>query len=270
MKREKIALFDLDNTISHLRDGWEESLGILGRYLLGDTPWLNEFKAYVSTADGLPSIKHIQKLCEIYKRSTAGSELDPKSTFNVYYASRVATVERRINEFKDTSTSYRLQKFGVPGVEKVLERLKRLGFRIAIVTTSSLLEASRTLEFLGLQSLIYKTYAGLRDKVNFASSPLGDYIILSVKDKRDIVMVGDTPSDIGLAKVLGIKSIGIAHRATVAESTKRANQLYEAGADIVLINYLEFMQAFNTLRGVRTYARPLVTAFRKPLSSLVR
>jgi len=94
---------------------------------------------------------------------------------------------------------------------EVLGRLKSYGIKLAVVTTDDPFVTKKCLQTLGIDTLIDRVYT---DDDNFPAKPnpycIFDFLKREGLSKSEVVMVGDTLTDIDFAKNGGIKVIGVA------------------------------------------------------------
>lgn len=91
-----------------------------------------------------------------------------------------------------------------------LSRLKELGVKLAVVTTDNLLITEKCLKSLGVYELFDKIYT---DDGKTPVKPNPDAALEFCKefnlDKENVVMVGDTMTDVKFARSAGIKVFGL-------------------------------------------------------------
>ena len=93
----------------------------------------------------------------------------------------------------------------------LLEKLKKQGIRLAVVTTDTAESTQKCLSALGIHDLFDKIYT---DDGNAPNKPdpyaAFDFCRTFGLDKENVIMVGDTMTDIKFARNAGIKVISIA------------------------------------------------------------
>lgn len=94
---------------------------------------------------------------------------------------------------------------------EVLSKLKSYGIKLAVVTTDDPFVTKKCLQTLGIDTLIDRVYT---DDDSFPAKPnpycIFDFLKREGLSKSEVVMVGDTLTDIAFAKNGGIKVIGVA------------------------------------------------------------
>ena len=100
-----------------------------------------------------------------------------------------------------------------PNLRKVLETLKKQGKRIALVTTDNTEISVMCLEKLGILDLFDKLYTD-DGKLPVKPHPSNafDFCAYTGLTKEQVVMVGDTMTDVRFARNAGIQAIGVARR----------------------------------------------------------
>ena len=92
----------------------------------------------------------------------------------------------------------------------VLSRLKKLGLKLAVVTTDDELFTKRCLQTLGIDKLFDYIYT---DNNTYPAKPdaycINDFCEREHLLKSEVVMVGDTLTDIQFARNGGIKVVGV-------------------------------------------------------------
>ncbi|MBE5873722.1 MAG: HAD family hydrolase [Lachnospiraceae bacterium] len=93
----------------------------------------------------------------------------------------------------------------------VLSKLKQLGIKLAVVTTDDAVVTKRCLETLGIDTLFDVVYT---DDGKYPAKPdaycIHDFCKKTGLSKSEVVMVGDTLTDVCFARNGGIKIIGVA------------------------------------------------------------
>ena len=98
-------------------------------------------------------------------------------------------------------------------LKNVLERLKKGGKKLAVVTTDNEIITRTCLKKLGIEQLFDKIYT---DNGTFPPKPnpfcANDFCESFGLDKDQVVMVGDTMTDVKFAKNAGIKIVSLAQK----------------------------------------------------------
>lgn len=130
-----------------------------------------------------------------------------------------------VNEVTEFVTDSYYQSFekGVikPACDNICEvfgRLKRAGLKLVVVTTDKPFVTKKCLQRLGIEELLDRVYT---DDGNFLPKPdpccIFDFLTREELSTSEVVMVGDTLTDVTFAKNGGIKVIGVAKNDTDRE-----------------------------------------------------
>lgn len=179
-----ILLFDVDGTLCDPG----ESLIECARYAL------SKFDIHETNKDNL--------------RRLIGPPLE--HVFRDYYGFNKAQVDRAVSYFRDRMQREGVQLYSVyPGISELLKDLKQQGKRLAIVTSKIDHIAKDVLANMGLldyfEFVSAQTPNVVVDKEVILSRALSE---LSVKDRSDVVMIGDRRHDVEAAKAMNLDSIG--------------------------------------------------------------
>jgi phosphoglycolate phosphatase len=126
-----------------------------------------------------------------------------------------------------------------PGVEEVLERITKGGFKLAIATT----KPSHIAKLVVANSSLAHFDFHIQGTDGFPPKPNPDVILkcLQYFDDCEATMVGDRVEDVLAAKAVGIPSIGI------ASSGHSIKQLSDAGARRVFKSMRDFLNELDSL-----------------------
>lgn len=148
--------------------------------------------------------------------------------------------KKLVQEYRKMSKK-NLQKYlkVYPHTFEVLEALRKGGFTLTILSNKvheAIIEGFNAVGLLPYFDLIL----GYDDVQNPKPHPEGVYYIQE-RYHDECILVGDSIFDIATAKNAGIKAVGV----TWALTTKR--QLLEAGADVVIDDFLELLKIIKEL-----------------------
>jgi len=247
----KLLIFDLDGTLSTLRDGWEYVLETLAGLMLGNSPQYAEFKRYIEISGGIASNYHLQKLQEL-QREAWYNPTNLQSLIDVYKSARESQLLNR-KLMSQGLDHYQLQdKWGVPGLRGALSTLYSDGYSMEIVSTLSIEEIQDQILYLGIQDFFASLHSpGVKE--NFASTEEGLRIAYSVAlGEIHAYMIGDSPCDVSLAGLINIPFIGIAYAYTAAARERKEKLLREAGAKTVLPDLSNLAQSIAEVGLSRT------------------
>ncbi len=180
----KLACIDLDNTIADT--GKMHLLAFREAFMhFGLKPKAGKI---VLELFGLISEKMVKKL---YPKLSSG---------------KIKKITQLHNEIAIRKT-YRHARI-IPGAKNSLLYLKSKGYRIAIISNSSLPEIKKVLIQIGLSKKYYGKIISKED-VNSKPSPDGINLAKKLFRAEDSFMVGDTPCDINAGKRAHVKTIAV-------------------------------------------------------------
>lgn len=186
MKQYNYFLFDLDGTITDPAEGITNSV------------------VYALQKYGI----EVKDKTELYK--FIGPPL--LDSFSKYYGFSESESQKAVDYYREY---YRdkgiLENHVYDGFEDVLKRLQREGKTVVVATSKPEVFARQILDYFGLSK--YFTYiAGSNlDSTRTNKAEVIEYALDScnIKDKDDVIMIGDRKYDIVGANKMGIDSIGV-------------------------------------------------------------
>lgn len=214
MKNYKYLLFDVDGTIIESGPGVENSY----QYAL-DTLGYN---VKVNRKDIIgPPIK--QSMMEIYGLS----EEDAQRGLELY-RERYDSIGK-----KDETFLY-------DGIENVLKRCKEKGYIVATATSKPEYFTTFILENLGVSQYIDFIGAATLDKSRSNKEQVIEYVIesLNIKDKSQVLLIGDTKFDLIGAETIGIDALAVLYGYGTEEEIKAYKSVYIARNMKELEDYL--------------------------------
>jgi phosphoglycolate phosphatase len=107
-----------------------------------------------------------------------------------------------------------------PGVTELLDELRRLNFRLAVATGKSRRGLDQALQASGLTDVFAATRCA--DETSPKPDPA---MLLELMDeltlqRKDLLMIGDTSHDLGMAKNAGVDALAVGYGAHPAESLR--------------------------------------------------
>lgn len=149
-------------------------------------------------------------------------------------------VRRLVEEYIDHSKRIVSDYISVfPGTIETLERLKKDGYQLAVLSNKRTEVIKEQFRLLGIFDY-FDQIIGYNDVKNPKPNPEGIRIIQS-KLEKNCLFVGDTIYDIKTAKNAGVISIGVLW--ALASETDLRN----AGADYIIKDYHEFFEILRRL-----------------------
>ena len=252
------ALFDFDGTISLIREGWQEIMIPYFIDVLLQTPQVEDKKTittvvtdFVDLLTGKQTIFQCIRLDEEVVRR-GGAKTDP----GVYKAEYLRRLEIHI---KDRVTALRnggdVNNYLVPGVCRLLERLKEEGCRLYLASGTdeeSVLEEAR---LLGMDRYFGDDIYGARDNMTTCSKEIviKDIIREHHLTGAELVSFGDGFVEIELVADIGGYAVGVATdevRKKGVNEHKR-QRLLVAGASMIIPDFSGADRLVDRLMGVR-------------------
>lgn len=131
-----------------------------------------------------------------------------------------------------------LENLVYPGIEAMLDRLKKQGLRLCIATSKPEDIAVHVLEHFGLARYFDRICGASRDASRDSKAAVIAHLL--AQEGRDIpmVMVGDTHYDVLGAATFGIETIGVAWGYGLTEEMEQAGAIAIAGTPEELSNML--------------------------------
>ena len=234
----RYALFDLDGTLSLLRDGWQDQMVPLMVGLLEDcgeaetTAELEKLvTGFVDQLTGKQTIYQMIRLCEeIEKRG--GSPLEPLEYKELYNTRLAAAIAERLEGIE----SGRLAPvdFLVPGSLEFLEELTRRGVRCYLASGTDENLVVRDAALLGFDHLFEgRIFGALRQYKNFSKRMVIERIISEHQlEGPELIVVGDGYVEIRDGRRAGAVTFGVHTRENnrYHMNSGKRERLREAGA----------------------------------------
>ena len=251
----RVALFDFDGTLSTIRSGWIDVMVPMMVELLlecktGETE--AELKAiveeYVGRLTGKQTMYQMIELAEnIEKRG--GSPQDPLIYKRMYLDRLWVRIEHRVKELAEGKASP--EKYLVPGSRALLEALKERGFKLYLASGTDEVYMKEEARLLDVTRYFDGgVYGALDDFKSFSKAILIQRIISSAEFAgHEFLGFGDGYVEIENVKQVGGVTVGVASdepECLKIDAWKR-DRLVSVGADVIVPNYLELDELFNTI-----------------------
>lgn len=105
-----------------------------------------------------------------------------------------------------------------PGVVELLEELKRRGHRLAVATGKPRRGLDRALQASGIGALFSATRCGDETRPKPHPAMLLELMDELALAKQDLLMIGDTSHDLGMAKSAGVDALAVGYGAHPADA----------------------------------------------------
>ncbi len=135
--------------------------------------------------------------------------------------------------YQEDGGKYKVSPY--PGVDKLLKNLKEKGLRLFVATSKPENLALELLELFGMTGYFERVCGATLDGTRDQKEKVIKYLLDSLEDREDMVMVGDTAFDVIGAKAHGIPTIGVSWGFGVKEG------MLEAGA-IAVVDTMEELE----------------------------
>ena len=232
------ALFDLDGTLSLLRDGWQYQMVPLMVGLLEDcgeaetTAELEKLvTGFVDQLTGKQTIYQMIRLCEELEKR-GGSPLEPLEYKELYNTRLAAAIAERLEGIE--SGRLAPADFLVPGSLEFLEELTRRGVRCYLASGTDENLVVRDAALLGFDHLFEgRIFGALRQYKNFSKRMVIERIISEHQlEGPELIVVGDGYVEIRDGRRAGAVTFGVPTRENnrYHMNSGKRERLREAGA----------------------------------------
>lgn len=253
------AIMDWDGTISLLRGGWVDLMVDLCLehlpVLANDSPAVlrAQVQAEMLALNGKPSIHQMARIGELVV-GRGGDALTPDG-YQSHYVERITSVvgDRVANVRTGTHAAETLI---VPGARQLLRTLANRGIKLSVASGTPHPELIGEAALLDLTPFFIDRFHGPRDTRDRAFTKRAA-IHGIVADHRisgeHLLAVGDGPVEISETKALGGLAVAIASDESDPGARRfddfKRRQLLDAGADIVVPDFIDAIPLVNLLVG---------------------
>ena len=252
--RTRVALFDFDGTLSLIRSGWMEVMVPMMVEFLQETNSGEseaELRAvveeFVGRLTGKQTMYQMIELAENIERR-GGTPLDPLSYKKIYLDRLWTTIEHRVKELRDGHCSP--EKYLVPGSRALLEALQERGYTMYLASGTDDVYMQEEARLLDVHRYFLGVHGALDDYKSFSKAILIQRIISSAAFRGDEFLgFGDGYVEIENVKSVGGVTVGVATAEPdcIEVDAWKRERLVGVGADVIVPNFLELDQLFNTL-----------------------
>jgi phosphoglycolate phosphatase len=245
----RFAVFDMDGTLSLLREGWQEVMVSAMMAELLQTPTHEgepELLRYVTelvtqTTGQTASYQMVRLFDEVLKRG--GMPENPL----VYKERYLARLDQRIGPRIEALKAGRVtpEEMMVPGAREILEAMRARDVRCYLVSgtyKSYVYDEANALQIAPFFSGIYGALDNpdLYSKRQFMQELLATFLL----DGREVVALGDGITEIKEAKKAGVMAVGVASNETTRTGIDehKRDLLIQAGADIIVPDFQEHQE----------------------------
>lgn len=242
--RIRAVLFDFDGTISTLRCGWETvMMPMMVEALGGDQEAAaREAAAYIDASTGIQTIFQMQWLADRVK-ARGKIPLDPWEYKEQYNRRLMETVGRRRESVAQGLVG--AEDYLVSGSVAFLRALRHSGVRLYVASGTDQADVVREAQILGVAGY-FDSIAGAPPRQANCSKArvIKDLLERSGFTDRELVVVGDGPVEIQLAREAGALALGVASDEALRRGVnhvKRA-RLLAAGADAIIGDFEDLQE----------------------------
>lgn len=203
--KKKYVLFDLDGTLTDSREGIVNSIEYMLRHYQVAVKDQSELQPWL----GPPLKESLMKYCGFCEEKA----LEGVAVYREYF-DRQGIFENRV----------------YPGIEGMLDGLKRQGCQLLVATSKPETAAVRVLEHFGLSGYFAYIGGATLDDSRVRKGDVIRYVLEScgIREKAQAVMVGDREQDVKGAKENGLEVVGVLYGYGSRE------ELVGAGADYLV------------------------------------
>ncbi|HHW09113.1 MAG TPA: HAD family hydrolase [Firmicutes bacterium] len=253
----KAALFDFDGTVSLIRQGWQEVMETYFTDVLmqacgsGDR---SATAAYVRNfIDELTGVQTIYQCIRLAEEVAAcgGRPADPLEYKREYHRRLMQKIEHRIQGLKEGRI--KTDDLLVPGAVSFLRALQERGVALYLASGTDEIYVRQEAELLGISSFFAGNIYGALDNYKSFSKEMVIRKILAEHDYSgcNLLGVGDGYVEIQNVKAAGGMAVGVAtdELACMEVDTWKRHRLINAGADVVIPNYINLEEIMDYLFG---------------------
>ncbi|MFP6614833.1 MAG: HAD hydrolase-like protein [Candidatus Hydrogenedentota bacterium] len=249
------VLFDFDGTISLLREGWQGVMqSMMAEMICGDETLTNRVNKrimdFINKTTGYQTIIQMDGVIDLIREFNNIPEeeiLDAQAYRKIYNDALMLPVNVRLDKLSKGEVTQ--EKMCVKGARDFVEGLATKGASLYIFSGTNEEDVRNEAELLGLADHFKHIWGALRTIEEYSKEKiLKELIEEHGLEGPEILIVGDGPVEIQLARQYACKSVGVAsNEAKGGLDVVKRDRLWDAGADIIvpdfkcadeLVNYL--------------------------------
>jgi phosphoglycolate phosphatase len=254
--RVRFAVFDMDGTLSLIREGWQKIMAeammdeLLKTPHHENEPALYSFVAeLIAQTTGQTTSYQMACLAEqVQKRG--GQPQDPAVYKQRYLARLSQRIDRRVAALR--SGQIKPDDMLVPGAHEILEAMQARQVRCYLISGTYEPFVQDEADALQITSYFNGIYGGQDDPRRFSKRQfMQDLVDSYLLDGREVVSLGDGITEIREAKNVGAIAVGVASNEatrTGIDNHKR-KLLIEAGADVIVPDFHSHRELMSYLFG---------------------
>ncbi|MDZ4857899.1 MAG: HAD family hydrolase [Candidatus Hydrogenedentes bacterium] len=246
--RFKYALFDFDGTVSLLREGWQQVMGpLMIEMICGDaqpTPEIEKACAdYIDESTGINTIlqmEHLVKMVRDYGLVPSGKILDAHGYKQIYNDRLMVRVSERIAQLR--AGTLPLEQVTVRGSIEFVSALAARGLQMYIFSGTDRDDVRNESALVGVAPHFSEIWGAMRTYQESNKEMIIKQIIANHDlHGSEVLVVGDGPVEIRLAREHGCVSVGVCSDEERGHgwSEEKRERLTRAGADILVPDFGE-------------------------------
>lgn len=246
--RFKYALFDFDGTVSLLREGWQQVMGpLMVEMICGDatpTPEIERAVAdYIDESTGINTIlqmEHLVTMVRQYGLVPREKILDAHGYKAMYNERLMVRVKQRIAQLE--AGTLPLEKVTVRGSIPFVKALRERGLEMYIFSGTDRDDVQNESALVGVAPYFNEIWGALRTYQESNKEMIIKQIIANHDlHGSEVLVVGDGPVEIRLAREHGCVSIGVCSDELRGHgwNEEKRERLARAGADILIPDFGE-------------------------------
>ena len=246
--RFKYALFDFDGTVSLLREGWQQVMGpLMLETICGDTkptPEIEKAAAdYIDESTGINTIlqmEHLVKMVREYGLVPEKRILDAHGYKAIYNDRLMVRVRERIAELR--AGTLPLEQVTVRGSIDFVKALGARGLQMYIFSGTDRDDVRNESALVGVAPYFAEIWGAMRTYQESNKEMIIKQIIANHDlHGSEVLVVGDGPVEIRLAREHGCVSVGVCSDELRGHgwSEEKRERLTRAGADILVPDFSE-------------------------------
>jgi phosphoglycolate phosphatase-like HAD superfamily hydrolase len=245
----RFAVFDMDGTLSLLREGWQEVMvsAMMAELLRtpaheGETELHHFVTELVTQTTGQTASYQLLRLAdEVRKRG--GLPEHP----SIYKDRYLARLDKRIGPRIEALKAGRVtpEEMMVPGSQQILDAMRARGVRCYLVSGTYKPYVFDEADALQITPYFSGIYGGLDDPARFSKRQfLHELVTTYLLDGYEVVSLGDGITEIKEAKDAGGIAVGVASNEATRSGidAKKRELLVQAGADIIVPDFREHQE----------------------------
>ncbi len=251
----RVVLFDFDGTVSLIRAGWMDEMVPMMVEILAETrsgeseeQLRSVVEEFVWRLTGKQTMYQMIALAENVQ-ARGGKPRDPLEYKNIYLERLHGRIRHRLEELEAGHVPP--EKYMVPGVRLVLERLHARGLQMYLASGTDQVYMRHEADLLDVSRYFEGgVYGALDDYKSFSKRILIARLIASAGAKgEEFLGFGDGYVEIENVKEVGGVAVGVATdepECLTVDEWKR-QRLAGVGADFIIPNYLCYQELLDTL-----------------------